>query len=994
MRHPKPAPGRALSALFAIAMLAVSAAATAQLDVTTGRITGFTKLQDGSGLPGVTITCVNKDTALKKVVSSDKNGFYSCVDLPIGFYKLDATLDGFVPISADNVRLSLGSAPTIDFTMMPRVEAAVTVSATRPAVEVTNTTVSETIQTEQLKNLPVSGRDFKNLVLLTPATSIESQRNYIQVSGQRAINTNVTVDGTDYNDPFFGGNVGSAEGRAPLSMSEESIKEFTVITNGASVEFGRSGGGFVNVVTKSGTNTMHGSGFFYWQPQATTADFANGKPPADQDKKQYGGSLGGPIVKDKLFFFGSYDGQKQTVTQLINPTVLNPAIFAAYPVLAGPDNYVQGRDGWVAFGRADAQITDSQRIQARLNYASYTGQNGTNSSANDTLQHNGIEAMKSLSTVGTWSSQYGTSILNDFNFNYTHESVPRQDKNLDLPEIQVGSARYGEVSFLPIVSTSKRYEVADTFTYLFQNHVFKAGGDYNDTGVTQTFKGNWRGVFVFNNVADLLAGKYFQYRQFGGLSGLTSDQAGTVSFGQKEWAGFVQDQWFVNEKLTVTAGVRYEYLNNPNQPVLDISNPMPSGQFPLTATIPDVSNQWSPRVSISYAPDPKTAIRLTAGRYWSRTPGILWAQLFSSNGLKGVQYTSKTNTGGQDPTNPACTSGGVSCYDPLAPGWGANWTPNGVERVNLSGIPAGTAGLPVFAVDPKYTNPHTDRATLGFEREVVPSVTVSLAATYAKGYNLERLTDANRVYDGTISANGQPHYSSVRPNPFYTTITEYVSDAQAWYDDITLVIDKRFSNNFSANITGTFSHDRDTDSNERNFSGIQAEDFNHLNTMYGYSDRDRRWRASANAVWSTPWYGIGLAGSLRFQTGTAYSPKANFDFNNDGQSGTDLPTTGCVLTPTIDCTGGTHLGRNSYRQPSFYSLDIRLTKAFHLGPGDLNLSADCYNCTNTGNKFVSQTTFGQVPKTSNPTDTPNAGFANPNNPGTPLTAQFSIRYDF
>ena len=415
--------------------------------------------------------------------------------------------------------------------------------------------------------------------------------------------------------------------------------------------------------------------------------------------------------------------------------------------------------------------------------------------------------------------------------------------------------------------------------------------------------------------------------------------------------------------------MRYEYLNNPNAPVLNVANPLPSGQFPLNATIPDVKNQWSPRLSISYAPDPKTAIRLTAGRYWSRTPGILWSQLFSSNGLKGVQYTSN-NAGpnaGLDPTNPGCTlTNGTSCYDPLAPGWGANWTPEPVERINLSGIPAGTAGLPAFAVDPNFTNPHTDRATLGFEREVVPSVTVAIAATYAKGYHLERLTDANRVYDGTISpGNGQPHYSNVRPNHFYSTITEYVSDAQAWYDDITLVVDKRFSNNFSANVTATFSHDRDTDSNERNFSGIQAEDFNHLNTMYAYSDRDRRWRASTNAVWSTPWYGIGIAGSLRFQTGLAYSPKANFDFNGDGQSSTDFPTLNCTpigsSVTNYDCSNGIHLGRNSYRQPSLYSLDFRLTKAFRLGPGDLNLSADCYNCTNTGNKFVSQTTFGRVP---------------------------------
>jgi hypothetical protein len=1006
---------RVLTTLFAMLALAITATMSAQIDVTTSRVSGFVKAKDGSTLPGATVTAQNVDTGLTKTSVTDKNGFYQLLNLPTGFYKLEAHLDGFTPLVAESVRVSLGSAPSVDFSLTPvRVSENVTVTAAAAGIEVTNTTIGTTIQTEQLKNIPVGGRDFKNLVLLAPAASIESQRNYIQISGQRAINTNVTVDGVDYNDPFFGGNVGSAEGRAPLSISEESVKEFSVITNGASVEFGRSGGGFVNVVTKSGTNTVHGSGFFYWQPQALIADFAptalfpNGRPVPDQDKKQYGASIGGPLVKDRLFFFGSYDRQKQTQTFLINPSVLNPAIFAQWPDLAGPDNYVQGRDGWVGFGRFDYQVLDNHRLQARVNYADYTGENGTQSSANDTLQHNGIEAMKSLSMVGTYSSQFGANTLNDFNFNYVHESVPRQDKGLNLPEIRVGLARYGEVSFLPIVSTSKRYEVGDTFTYLMQNHVFKVGGDYNNTSVTQTFKSPWRGIFFFNTNADLIAGKYFNYQQFGGVPPLTADQAGTVSFGQKEYAGFVQDQWFVNEKLTVTAGVRYEFLNNPNAPVLNPDSVLPGGQFNANTTVPDVKNQWSPRVSLSYAPDSKTAIRLSAGRYWSRTPALLWSQLYSSNGLKGVVYSTKTNDGTHDPTDSACTFSGSSCFDSRAPGWGANWTPLGVQRVDLSTFGAGTKGLQVFIVDPNFKNPHTDRITIGFEREIFPEVTTSINATYAKGYDLERLKDANRVYDGTISpGNGQPRYSSTRPNAFYGAIIDYVSDAKSLYYDVTMVTQKRFSRNFSAGITATYSQDRDNDSNERNFSGIQAEDFNHLNTAYSWADRDRRWRTSINGVWSTQvtqWWNVGLAGSARFQTGTPFTPTASFDYNNDGQSATDRPTLGCTSiggsTTNFDCTNGTHLKRNSYRQPSTYFVDVRLQNGFRVGPGEFILAVDCFNCTNTGNKFISSTTFGRVPgptvgNTTVPnTSTPNAGFNNPNNPGTPRTIQLSGRYDF
>jgi len=413
-----------------------------------------------------------------------------------------------------------------------------------------------------------------------------------------------------------------------------------------------------------------------------------------------------------------------------------------------------------------------------------------------------------------------------------------------------------------------------------------------------------------------------------------------------------------------------------------------------------VKNQGPPRLAVSYAPDPKTAVRMTMGRYWSRTPGILFAQLFTANGLRGVQYTSRTNTEGKDPTDPGCTlANGSSCFDPLAPPWGAAWTPEGVERIDLSGLPPGAAGLPVFTVDPNFENPHDDRITLGIEREILPEITVSLDGTYSKGYHLERLTDANRQYDGTISANGQPHYSSTRPDPFYSTITEYVSDANSRYYAVTLVLQKRFTRNFSWNLSVAYSKDRDSDSNERNFSGIQAEDFNNLDSSFAWSDRDQRWRAAGTAVWMTPWWGIGLAGSLRFATGAPYTPRTNFDFNNDGQSGTDRPTLGCVAVGAtgIDCSNGSHLGRNSFRQPSFYTFDVRLQKAFHIGPGDFGVAVDCFNCTNTGNKFVSQTTFGRVPRrdANGPiVETPNAGFGVANNPGTPRTLQVSARFDF
>src|SRR3984893_861628 len=292
---------------------------------------------------------------------------------------------------------------------------------------------------------------------------------------------------------------------------------------------------------------------------------------------------------------------------------------------------------------------------ARVNYTQYEGSHGTSSSQSQTSNHNGLEGMQSHAYVGSWSSQWGASLLNDLNGQYIVEQIPRSEVGLSQPEIRYGVFSLGSTSFLPTTATPKRSSVGDVATYLAGNHVVKGGVEYNETSIAQIFKGNWRGVYVFdgNNKANLLAGKWSQFFQFGGLNGRTADQAGTASFAQKELAFFVQDQWFVTPKLTVTAGVRYERLNNPDNPILnpnelDTTQCLPGSTtacgYKLDAQIPDQNNKWSPRAGFSYAPDTKTAIRLSLGRFWARTPGILFSQLITSNGLQGTQYT--INAGG------------------------------------------------------------------------------------------------------------------------------------------------------------------------------------------------------------------------------------------------------------------------------------------------------------------------------------------------------------
>jgi carboxypeptidase family protein len=970
--------GGGVCAWLALLLLAAALPMAAQTDVTTSRISGTVSGADGAPLPGVSVEATNTETGLVQSSVTDERGFYRLLNLPTGTYNVTAALEGFTSATRPDVRLLLGSTPTVDFTLsLSTVSETITVTSEVPVVEGTNTAISTTITGEQIENIPINGRDFKSLVLLTPETRLDSERGNLALSGQRGINTNVTVDGVDYNNAFFGGTVGGAEGRAPLSLSQESIKEFSVITNGASVEFGRSGGGFVNIITKSGTNNLHGSAFYYDQPQDLISDYANGAKPADQKKQQYGASLGGAIVKDRLFYFLSYDQQKQDLTVPIAAAVLSPAVFARYPQLASAPQYVQTRDGDVTFGRLDFQINQSHRLMGRVNLTDYEGVNGTSNSQARTQSYNGLEGLDAKSYVGSWSGAFSTSLLNDLNVNYIVEDTPRQDKSLNFPDIQVQStgARYGEVSFLPITSTTKRKAFGDTVTYAVGDHVAKGGVEYNDTTIDQVFRGNWRGVFIFSNEADLLAGRWNRYQQFGGLGGLTSSQAGRANFGQKETAAFLQDQWFLSSNLTLTGGLRWENLDNPDDPILNQSDRNANGSFKLNGRIPDSNNQLSPRLGLSWAPDQKTAVRFSVGRYWARTPAILFAQLFTSNGLRGTQYTINAPRGPANEVLPPT--------DPLAPGWGPNFTPNGVERIDFTRVTA-PPRPGVFAIDPNFENSYTDRITLGGEREILANTSLGVDLTYAEGKQLQRLKDINRVYDGTIAANGLPRYSSTTPFPFYGIITTSVSDGESKYTALTATLRRRLADNYSYYAAVTYSKDKDNDSNERNFAGIQAEDYNDLGLNYGYSNRDQRWRGVVNGLWETPWWGLGLSGSFVYNTGFPYTALTGVDGNNDGQTGTDRPT-----------VGGSHFGRNTFRQPDFYSLDLRISKQFKLGPGDLEASVDCFNCSNAANRFVPGSD-GLLTRTSTwgTGQAPLATFGKETGVGLPRTFQLGLRYDF
>ncbi len=257
---------------------------------------------------------------------------------------------------------------------------------------------------------------------------------------------------------------------------------------------------------------------------------------------------------------------------------------------------------------------------------------------------------------------------------------------------------------------------------------------------------------------------------------------------------------------------------------------------------------------------------------------------------------------------------------------------------------------------------------------------VGMDITYAEAKQLQRLTDTNLQYDGALAANGLPRYSRTRPNAYYGRVITSVSDAESQFTGITLLAKRRMSGGFQYYTAITWSQDKDHDSNERNFAGIQAEDVKNLDLNYGVSNRDQAWRGIMTGLWETGWWGINVAGSFRYSTGSPWTITAGSDVNLD---------TNNVDRPTIL---GVHQERNGERQPDSYSLDLRIGKDITVGPGVIGVFAECFNCTDAANRFVPgvNMTWGNAAGAT-PT---NANFGKETGFGTPRTFQFGVRFDF
>ena len=536
-----------LCACFVLALgLCFASAAWGQAQITTATVQGDVLDEKGGSVPGASVEAKNPDTNFVRTETTDADGHFAFLNLAPGHYTLTISKSGFATVLQQNVNLTVGQVLTIPVTMKVSSVAQQIVVSDVPVIEVTKTVSSSTLDELTISSTPVLGRKFEDLLTLTPGVAITQgpDGDEINFNGQRGIFNNVSLDGGDYNNGFFGEQEGGQ--RAAIDITLDAVKEFQVVASGANAEFGRTAGGVVNVITKSGTNDIHGSGFEYFRTESLSADTSDGKPLKDFRRNQFGGSIGGPLRKDKLFFFAAAEGIRENLTRKnLNapigtacPTniVFNPNGSADAAILASPDcqrvalvNFMQStfnetdgapvnhavRNGAV-FGRIDYNLNAKNQIFGSYNYDYSKNTNQTFDVPAYGTTANGIEGPSKIQAINTnWFSTISSTKLNEAHFTYARENRPRNATDpTSVPDTNIGSVnspssfafRFGQPFFLEptIDEIFWRTDLRDNFTAIRGKHTVKFGGEVLHSNNTQIFRGFFKGLYFFDNAVGFM----------------------------------------------------------------------------------------------------------------------------------------------------------------------------------------------------------------------------------------------------------------------------------------------------------------------------------------------------------------------------------------------------------------------------------------------------------------------------------------------------------
>ena len=975
-------------ALLLVLAVGGSAALLAQPSVATGELHGSVTDPTGAPVPAAKVTVKSDQTGLARAGSTGDSGEYRFLQMPPGAYDLQIEKDGFRGQVARGVRVTVGQIAIVDVKLELGVTTQIVeISGQGSLVESERSHQANTLEQESVHSLPINRRDYLTFVLLAPGvvdtTSLADNTDYrvkqtptsgLSFYGSNGRGNSVTVDGGEANDD--GGGVRP-------TISQEAVQEFQINRSNYSAELGGASGGVINIVSKVGTNQLRGSAFAFFRHESLDAGspFANilvsdrltrVKPPSQ--RQQFGFTLGGPLRKDRTFFFGGFEGLVRdesgvvpllTDLSIFQPTpaqnaILNslPAAAAAQlrPALTAPPSTMElfrvnsgvfpytSRD-WKFSGRLDHRVGDNNQWFFRYNYTNSDETNANLQALVGASRGSIFAGLDSNAMLG-WTRIASQQTVNELRLQWNYYDARTRSIDSIGPGLNIaGFGFFNRDIFLPNNTLTRRYEIRDSLGHVRGDHNLKFGAHIlmrgNHTEAAVFFPGR----FNFGELPGALVSPALASTSITGLQAfnLGLPQTFTQGFGDPTVAStnpyygfFLQDSWKVRSNLTLDFGLRYE-LDYRKQP------------------LPTDTNNFAPRFAWAWDPfnDKKTTVR---GGY-----GIFYAPIYYQidyvvNALNNLnnrrqiaQVTTTIQTAGpaaaQNIYQTLRRQGVVTLPSPTRAITAADLAQFGIIVSNSGPVPPLTA---IFINSPDYVNPYSQQASLAIERELVRDLSVSIGYTYVRTLKIGRAHDLNPLPTAPINPLlgiktwANPAFFQF---PTLAQYNAYESTARAFYSGAILEVRKRFSRSFSLSGNYTFSRaiDEVTDYN----SGFQPNDQTNLRAERGLSAFDQRHKVVIYGIWAMPG-GVQWSPLFRANSARPFNLLAGADLNSDRHSDTDRPPLA---------------GRNTGKGPDFRTFDMRLSRKFSLGSESraIELMGEAFNLLNRLNfSSLNNSGFGAI----------------------------------
>ena len=930
--------------LLTIGAVAVPAQESIQYGSISGRVADAT----GAVIQNAKLSLHQIDTNLTSTLLTDKEGRFRFPYLRVGRYELRVQQVGFVDAERF-LTVSPGSAYELPLDLaVASSQTSVMVGGEAELLETARTQVAGTVSQTEVSSLPLNGRNFLDLALVVPGvspTNTASNQLFaetsavpgqgLSVGSQRNFSNNFIVDGLSAND--------DAAGLSGIFFGLDTVQEFQVVTSGGQAELGRALGGYINMVTKSGTNVLHGDLYAYFRNQRFNAanPLSNTKLPLTQ--AQYGASLGGPVVRDRTFYFANFEQRTLNQSGLITITPANVAAIDARLSAVGYQGaqiatglYSNPVHNSNFLGKVDRQFNANDLFSVRYSLYDVHSSASRGAGALSAVSASaGLDDTDQTVAVGNIVTLSPVTV-NETRGQFTRSHLAALPTDPVGPAVSIsGVASFGTLSGSPTGRLNNLYEVADNLSHRSGAHALRAGVDflYNDT--TITFPRSIRGSYTFSSLANFLSGTYSN-------SGFTQTFGNSVvAQTNPNVAFYAQDEWRVSSRLTLNLGVRYDlqYLR----------------------TIFTDTNNLSPRAGFAWSPfaSRHTVVRGSFGLFYDRIPlRALANALLSSNNTTLVTSSSQLSV------SLSPTQTGAPAFPGILPG---------------TGLPSGVL-VSFTTMNPHMQNAYSEQGGLEIERQIAGHSTLSVGYQHLRGLHL--IVSINRN-GPTCAASGTNN--GCRPNPGYANNSQYSSLADSHYDALHVSFVQRPATWGSVRVSYTWSKSLD---NVGEFFFSSPIDLFNIWQDYGRSDDDQRHRvvvegavhsskASAHTVWERIGRGFELSGILQYYSALPLNITSGV-----------TTVQGTAGRPIVN---GAFIGRNVGTGNDFFSLGTRVSRSFRIGDNlQLEWLAEAFNALNHRNNLTNNGVFGAGAYPSNPAP----GFGQVTAVDDPRSLQLALRLRF